>query len=444
PRNWLSTYSDTKIVAPNSIEYLYFLLEPTAEVTSIQLKVVILMNNGDEFIEYTDVFDATSVRQVVRFSAGFYQLGLQQLYAPEDVKSYTCYVIEQNFQSISVPRYFTMDISLCDSKFFIYENSKGGMDSLTATGRNVSEIEISKKFAEKHLAYNYTGQGLQFYNHGTTAIYNTSYSELVKSSIGYKNCDEVNALKDFLLSEKVWEYRIKDGIGKFFPVVVTTTKTLIYDELERFEYTFDFEYRYAFDYPVLQLDLTACKCCSCCDVVPMPDVIPVDDTPPPPPPPDDPENPVEIQKLPCNTVIESAGFGVKEWYVDLQSGGGVLCIDVDSLSFPVKFEIFHNGIRVATSGMTVSNAGPFDTADDDTNYPAADQYINTSKGSIPNRQAAFQTENGYNQNVQFQQLVWFRYTGADTLLDGRAIVRATNSDKDTAQNPYKLLQHCPT
>jgi hypothetical protein len=440
PRSYLSTYSDTKVVAPNSIDYLYFLLEPIFDTTEIQMKVAILMNNGDEFIEYTDKIAATSKRQIVRFSAGFYQLGLQTLYPPDEVYSYTCYIIEQNFQRISAPRYFTMDTYLCDSKFFIYENSKGGMDSLTATGKNSSEIEISKRFAEKHLAYNYTSQGAKFYNHGSTSTYNTSYSEIVKSSVGYKNCDEVNALKDFLLSEKVWEYKIKDGIGKFFPVVVTTQKQTIYDDLDRFEHAFEFEFRYAFDYPVLQMDLSLCECCKCCEVVPMPAVIPVEPDPvDPPPPPVEPEP--ELQRLPCNTTIGSAGFGIKEWYVDLQSGGGVICIDVDSLLMPSKFEIWHNGIRVATSGMTVSNSGPFDTND---NYPSADQFINTSKGVIPTRAAAFLAANGYNQAVQFKQLLWFKYTAAQVAQDNRVIVRAVNPQAAQPTGNYKLIQHCPT
>jgi hypothetical protein len=439
PRNFLSTYSDTKVVAPNSIEYIYFLLQPANLIIRIRLKIVILLQDGSEFVQYTDEFSANARRQIVRFSAGYFMLGLQELYLPENVQSYTCYVIDQNAQTISKPRFFTMDTSLCDSKFFIYENSKGGMDSLTATGKNLSEIEISKRFAEKHLPFNYTGQGSVMYNHGSTSTYNTSYSELVKSSIGYKNCDEVNALKDFLLSEKVWEYRIKNGVGKFFPVVVTTQKQTIYDELDRFEHTFEFEFRYAFDFPVLQLDLSACKCCTCCEIVPMPEAIPPSDTPPPPPP-VDPEVP-EMQRLACNTTIGSAGFGVKEWYVDLSSGGGVICIDVDPLLMPTKFEIFHNGVRVATSGMTVANGGPFDTTD---NYPSADQFINTSKGAIPTRSAAFLSECGYSQAVLFKQLVYFKFTAAQALLNNRAIVRAVNPEAAQPTGNYKFIQHCPT
>ena len=444
PRNFLSTYSDTKVVAPNSIEYIYFLLQPVNLITRIRLKIVILLNDGSEFVQYTDEFSANARRQIVRFSAGYFMLGLQILYPAETVQSYTCYVIDQNAQTISKPRFFTMDTSLCDSKFFIYENSKGGMDSLTATGKNLSEIEISKRFAEKHLPFNYTGQGSVMYNHGSTSTYNTSYSELVKSSIGYKNCDEVNALKDFLLSEKVWEYRIKNGVGKFFPVVVTTQKQTIYDQLDRFEHAFEFDYRYAFDYKVLQLDLTACECCTCCDIVPMPEAIPTGDTPPPPPPPPDPEVPVVRKKLPCNTTIGSAGFGSKEWYVDLPSGGGVICIDVDSMLMPTKFEIFHDQVHVATSAMTGSNNGPFDLTDTEANYPNADQYINTSKGTISKRTSEFLSENGYNQTCQFQQLVWFRYNPGHFQINPRAIIRVVNAQASQPTGNYKFIQHCPT
>jgi hypothetical protein len=441
PRCFLSTYSDSKKVAPNSIEYLYFLMQPANLIIRIRLKIVIQLLDGSEFIQYTDELSGDARRKVVRFSAGYHMLGLHTLYAPEIVKSYTCYVIDQNAQRVSQARFFEMDMSRCDSRKFVYENSRGGMDCLTATGKNVSEIDISKNFAQKYLPFNYAIQGSVMYNHGSKTTYNTSYSEMIKSSIGYKSCDEVDSLKDFLLSEKVWEYRIKEGVGKFFPVVVTTTKQPIYDEESRFEHTFQFDYQYAFDYPVLQLDLNSCKCCTCCDFVPMPEAIPPTELPPPPPP--DPEIP-PMQRLACNTTIGSAGFGVREWYVDLQSGGGVVNLDVDSLLYPIKVEIFHNGIRVATSGMSVANEGPFDLSDDDTNYPGVDQYINTSKGAIPNRSAAFLAANGYSQAVSFQQLIWFKYTAGDVLLDNRAIVRITNSDKDNTVNNYKFIQHCPT
>jgi hypothetical protein len=151
-------------------------------------------------------------------------------------------------------------------------------------------------------------------------------------------------------------------------------------------------------------------------------------------------SPPVIQNLPCNTTIGSISTnGVREWQVNLQSGGGVLNLDIDSMTDVVKMEILHNGIKVATTGMTAVNGGPFDADNGTANAPAADQYINTSKGAIPNRSAAFLSENGFSQAVLFQQLVWFNYDAADFAANPIAIVRLTKTGGN-----YRFIRHCPT
>ena len=148
----------------------------------------------------------------------------------------------------------------------------------------------------------------------------------------------------------------------------------------------------------------------------------------------------DIPILPCNTTVGSISTGtVREWKIILFSGGGVINLDFDSQLEADKLEIIHNGIKVATTGMTVANSGPFDLDNGTANHPAADQYINTTKGVIPNRSADFLAENGFAQAVTFQQLVWFNYDATDYAASDFVIVRVTKVGEN-----YRLIQHCPT
>ena len=75
--------------------------------------------------------------------------------------------------------------------------------------------------------------------------------------------------------------------------------------------------------------------------------------------------------------------------------------------------------------MTVANGGPFDNSD----LSSADQFIGSSKGTIPTRDAAFATEIGTPYSVTItannQQLVWWEYDSADYANSPTVIVRVT-------------------
>ena len=153
-----------------------------------------------------------------------------------------------------------------------------------------------------------------------------------------------------------------------------------------------------------------------------------------------------IQSIACNATTNSGGAGVTEFTFDLSSYGGCLIMDFNAQSVPDKLEILHDGIRVATTGMTTPNAGPFDTLYGDPTVPtsgqaaATDQFIGSSKGTPPNRNAEFLADTGITGiTANRQQLIWFQYTNVDWIANQQAVVRVTGPS-GTAWNLDRVCQ----
>ena len=147
----------------------------------------------------------------------------------------------------------------------------------------------------------------------------------------------------------------------------------------------------------------------------------------------------------CDETAEAGGLGVTEYTIALDVGGGEIVIDVQPLSVPDKIEILHDNVRVATSGMTVANSGPFDTLYGDPTIPtssqalATDQFIGLSKGTPPTREAEILADTGYAYTSQKLQLVWWVYTAGDVTTNPNVIIRVTGPE-GTAWNFKRLCQ----
>lgn len=122
-------------------------------------------------------------------------------------------------------------------------------------------------------------------------------------------------------------------------------------------------------------------------------------------------------------------------------------MDFNAQGVADKLEIIHNGVKKATSGMTISNAGPFDNLYGSPTIPtsaqasATDQFIGTTKGTIPTRDAVFLSETGITDVTRTkQQLIWFIYTATDYNVANSVIVRVTGID-GTA---WDLMRLCTT
>lgn len=141
----------------------------------------------------------------------------------------------------------------------------------------------------------------------------------------------------------------------------------------------------------------------------------------------------EIPIISCSEIATSGGVGVAEYILALDKPlGGIVVIDFDPQGVPDKLEILHNGVKKATSGMTVSNSGPFDNIYGDPIIPDVtqaniiDQFIGTSKGAVPTRDVIFLSETGITDIVRTkQQLIWWVYTPTDYNVSTNVIIRVT-------------------
>jgi hypothetical protein len=155
-----------------------------------------------------------------------------------------------------------------------------------------------------------------------------------------------------------------------------------------------------------------------------------------------------VPDIPCNADITSGGEGITESFVNLSPLGGLITFAVNAQSVPDKLEIIHNTIKKATTGMTVANSGPFDNLYGDPTIPTVaetnvtDQFIGSSKGSIPDRQTTYTSETGSSLVLPggYQQLVWWQYTNADYSINPIAVVRVTGPSGTS----WNLQRLCPT
>lgn len=143
--------------------------------------------------------------------------------------------------------------------------------------------------------------------------------------------------------------------------------------------------------------------------------------------------------LPCSAVALPGGVGVTDNTIALNPSGGVITIMFTAYGLPDKLEIIHgnaSGTKVATSGMTTANAGPFDnvfgtepanTVPTQNQTTTVDQFIGTGKGAIPTRAGAYTaaTNNPSPLVAPYQQLVWWVYDTVDYQASPFVTIRVT-------------------
>ena len=144
-------------------------------------------------------------------------------------------------------------------------------------------------------------------------------------------------------------------------------------------------------------------------------------------------NAPDIPTIACSASASAGGAGVTEYTIQLENPlGGIVIMDFNAYTIEDKLEIIHNGVKKATSGMTVANSGPFDDLYGNPTIPtvaeaaATDQFIGKSKGTIPTRDSKFLTDTGITDVTRTkQQLIWFVYTSTDYRVSNSVIVRVT-------------------
>ena len=158
-----------------------------------------------------------------------------------------------------------------------------------------------------------------------------------------------------------------------------------------------------------------------------------------------------IPTIACSEYTSSGGEGISEFNITLDNPlGGYIVVEFNAIVVPDKLEIIHNGVKKATSGMTTSNSGPFDNLYGNPTIPtnseatATDQFIGSSKGTIPSRQSEFTSETGSSLIMDrgYQQLIWWVYSASDFSISNNVIIRITGPS-GTAWDIKRLCEKAP-
>ena len=158
-----------------------------------------------------------------------------------------------------------------------------------------------------------------------------------------------------------------------------------------------------------------------------------------------------IPSIACSEYTSSGGYGVSEYNITLDNSlGGYIVVEFNAQSVPDKLEIIHNGVKKATSGMTTPNEGPFDdlygnpTVPTNSEATSTDQFIGSSKGTIPSRQSKFASETGSSliMDSGYQQLIWWVYSASDFSISNHVTIRITGAS-GTAWHVKRLCETAP-
>jgi hypothetical protein len=126
------------------------------------------------------------------------------------------------------------DIDFCDKKALLFENSKGGIDTLQILDRPQLNIKSDKELLKRVWRKE---------PKASTAVYRKSSSKIFKAQTGMVDRSHMLWLEDLATAQNVWEYI--NGI--YIPVIINTDSIQM-SELQQDLYNISFDYQYAIDY----------------------------------------------------------------------------------------------------------------------------------------------------------------------------------------------------
>lgn len=199
-------------------------------------------------VYYTDGTTATSGPDTVTaqdqyetygYAVGFNQRGLDLLQPTKTPYKYTWYLTIQGTASLDT---ITVTFMLVDEtrqdKFFVYENSAQGWDTLRCNGDVQAAASFAKKEALNALQAGYaaTDRTVETKSEGFTDSY-TVFT-------GFKTQAELKHLRDFFNSENVYEIVNNELV----PVVINASRAVEFEHEKTGEYSYglEFTYRHAF------------------------------------------------------------------------------------------------------------------------------------------------------------------------------------------------------
>ena len=227
-----------KYVAPDQPEYLLFIVNSfDYSQFDVVVKLYYIQPDGSETSSEHVIYSRSSVSKYepFLFPVGYEQLHLAG-YGCSELDRYEVYV-KNGPQIVSEIRTYILDYSIHRyRRYFLYQNSLGGWDTLVTTGKAEQSLRIDSETQERYLPP----------DHGPlerpTEVVSRTASPEVDVSVGYKGKDMMQALQDFMVAREVYTIEKKNDRLELTPVEVDLRSATIHDETETLQ-TFDFSYR---------------------------------------------------------------------------------------------------------------------------------------------------------------------------------------------------------
>lgn len=170
----------------------------------------------------------------VLLKAGFNQLNLPSTDDP--VISYELWLAQLDGTVISEVFTFTITAE-CDefTRYFLFSNSHGGCDTVRATGKHTTSIEVETQEGRRSVDAKTLEDGEDFY-------YNRLSRAVYTGSVGYKSASYIAYLQDLLNSEQAWLIDVNQS--RLNPVLIEPGSYRILKDGEDL-HTLTFQYSHA-------------------------------------------------------------------------------------------------------------------------------------------------------------------------------------------------------
>jgi len=223
-----------KIVTKCQPEYLSFVV-PDVSLTGIKINVEVTFEDGSTL----DVSDGTTYAidqfEVMQIKTGYEALGLG---VGSPVQCWEVWITVSGGSDdglvITERMKYCLDCTDCSvlDRYYVFENSLGGYDTLRTVGELKATIEVEGRMARK-IPHPLAAAGTR-----TVIDYGTRHRHQFEQYVGYLEKEVAYWLQDLLTSDDF--YRIGDwnpnttGTGLFIPLVRSGNNTLIYKDNDFF------------------------------------------------------------------------------------------------------------------------------------------------------------------------------------------------------------------
>ncbi|MEO0873117.1 MAG: hypothetical protein AAFY48_00785 [Bacteroidota bacterium] len=228
---FLTTQKNRKKVVYNQPEWLYWI---GRQFGNMFLRITATQRSG-VVTAYTRGTAAVSLGDVVAIQTGYDQLNLPDNPTDPIVK----YTVELLIGGTTVSEVFEYTITGNNGgpeRFFLFGNSLGGCDTVRATGKFVTQLEIEGQDAERIVDEDVIADG-----RGAFYQYDVRGTGGFQGSVGYKSAEYIAYLQELLLSPEVWV--IDTASQRFNPIRIDRGSVSLFKDGDDL-FTLKFNYRH--------------------------------------------------------------------------------------------------------------------------------------------------------------------------------------------------------